>query len=366
MDQGVGKTFRDRGSERGEGGGAPIAAQRSETIEIEPEVLGRLMPMALWVDADGRIKMVGPTLQKLIGVAALGGEFDQHFELRRVRSAQKAASLRELVGQRLHLIPRRAETTILRGIAVPVGPCGGILVNATFGVGLADAVRDHGLTEADFAPSDLAMELLYLQEAKSVVMGQFKALNSRLEQARQVAELQALTDPLTNLANRRAFDQALTRAVLLAQDGGTPFGVAHLDLDLFKAVNDTMGHAAGDHVLNVVSAVLREETRRSDVVARVGGDEFVLLLRGQADADDLQALGDRIIKRLEEPVTYEDRVCRISGSIGIALSTSYPQLQAEQILADADGALYASKRRGRAQCTVLRSGKRLDEDPRLN
>lgn len=367
MDQRIADTAKDHsGLAEGVSAALQIAVKGCGKIELEPSVLGRLMPMALWVDVDGRIRMVGPTLKKLIGETALGAAFDQHFELRRVRSSQEAESLRDLVGERLHLIPRRAQTTILRGIAVPVGHCGGILVNATFGVGLADAVRDHGLTEADFAPSDLAMELLYLQEAKSVVMGELRALNSRLEQARQVAELQALTDPLTGLANRRAFDQALARAVLLAQEGGTPFAVAHLDLDLFKAVNDTMGHAAGDHVLNVVSLVLREETRRADVVARMGGDEFVLLLRGYADVADLQVLGDRIIQRLEEPVAYEDQVCRISGSIGVAMSSSYMRLQAEQILADADGALYASKRRGRARCTVLRAGQSLEEDQRLN
>jgi diguanylate cyclase (GGDEF)-like protein len=335
-----------------------------ERIEIEPEVLGRLMPMALWVCADGYIKMVGPTLLKLIGGDALGDAFDHHFELRRVRSAQKAVSLRDLVGQRLHLIPRRAQTTILRGIAVPVGPCGGNLVNLTFGVGLADAVRDHGLTEADFAPNDLAMELLYLQEAKSIVMGQFKAVNSRLEQARQVAELQALTDSLTGLPNRRAFDQALGRAVALAQDGGAPFAVAHLDLDLFKWVNDTMGHAGGDHVLTIVSKVLREETRCTDVVARVGGDEFVMLLRGQASLSELQALGDRIIRRLQAPFAFEDRVCRISGSIGIALSTSYREVRAERISAHADRALYASKRQGRARCTIFRKEAQLEPDMR--
>lgn len=355
----------DTNTQDARGLGAAQGARAAQgRIELEPEFLGRLMPMSLWLDCDGRIVMLGPTLAKLIGETALGQAFEAHFELRRVRSACRGESLQELAGQRLHLIPRRAEATILRGIAVPVGVEGAMLLNTTFGVGLAEAVRDHGLTEADFAPSDLAMELLYLQEAKTVVMGELRALNTRLDSARQVAEHQALTDPLTGLANRRAFGQALAQSILLAQDTGTPFSVAHLDLDLFKSVNDTLGHAAGDHVLSAVAEILGEETRRSDVVARVGGDEFVLLLRGRADGDDMQQLGDRIIRRLEQPMRFEGQSCQISGSIGVVLSTSYQSLSAEEILAAADGALYASKRRGRARCTVLRGGARIVEDQR--
>lgn len=333
----------------------PLGAQR--WVDLEPEFVGRLMPMSLWLDPDARILMMGPTLTKLIGAGAVGERFAEHFELRRGRSASRGETLRDLIGQRLHLRPRRAEATLLRGIAVPVGTDGEMLINTTFGVGLAEAVRAHALTEADFAPSDLAMEFLYIQEAKTVVMGELRALNTRLETARRTAEHQALTDPLTGLVNRRALDQALGRSILLAQETGTPFCVAHLDLDLFKAVNDTLGHAAGDHVLMAVAEILLEETRRSDVVARVGGDEFILLLRGRADAADMQLLGDRIIRRLETPIPFEGEMCRISGSIGVALSTSYRSLSAEEILADADGALYASKRRGRARCTVLRARK---------
>ncbi|WP_376871442.1 diguanylate cyclase domain-containing protein [Albirhodobacter sp. R86504] len=339
-----------------------------DLIPLLPEVIGRLMPMSLWIDDEHRIRMLGPTLEKLIGKDAKNGLFSDHFDLRRGRSACRGERLGDLIGQRLHLVPKRAAATILRGVAVPVGLPGslerGFLFNTTFGVGLAEAVRDHSLTEADFAPSDLAMELLYLQEAKSVVMGELRALNSRLETARQVAEHQALTDPLTGLGNRRAFDQALARSILLTQDTGTPFAVAHLDLDLFKSVNDTMGHAAGDHVLLAVAEILTSETRRSDVVARVGGDEFMILMRGRADEDDLQRLGDRIIERLEQPVMFEGECCRISGSIGVAMSPSYPNLLAEDILADADSALYASKRRGRGRCTIRREGDAIAEEQR--
>jgi GGDEF domain-containing protein len=130
-----------------------------------------------------------------------------------------------------------------------------------------EAVRRYGLTVADFAATDLTIEMLYLVEAKSAVMEELRHLNLRLHGAKAAAEEQALSDTLTGLCNRRALDLGLGA---LVQQGQT-FGLMHLDLDYFKQVNDTHGHAAGDAVLRQVALVLREETRASDLVARVGG-----------------------------------------------------------------------------------------------
>ena len=162
-----------------------------------------------------------------------------------------------------------------RGLAVPLDG-GGVLINLSFGMTVVEAVRDHRLTDADFAPTDLAMELLYLVEAKTAVMQELRDMNRRLEGAKTAAEEQALTDTLTGLRNRRAMDMALSRLMLR----GTPFGLMHLDLDFFKAVNDTLGHAAGDHVLRQVARVLRVQMRGGDTVARMGGDEFVVAPAG--------------------------------------------------------------------------------------
>jgi diguanylate cyclase len=330
-------------------------------LGLGAKALGSLMPMYLWLGPGGDIRGAGPTLDKLCGEWPLKGcHFAEHFRLSRMRTRPGTLRLQDMVGHRLHLGLRLHPTTTLRGLAVPVGagrPEEGIFLNLSFGIGLADAVRDHGLTAADFAPSDLAMELLYLQEAKAAIMAELRGLNERLEGARRAAEARAQTDPLTGLANRRALDLALDRSIAALGQGGAPFAVAHLDLDHFKAVNDSLGHAAGDHVLGRVARILTEETRRHDLVARMGGDEFVLLLRGTVDPASLRALGARIIERLEEPSEFEGQLCRISGSLGVALSTSYAVPEAERMLSDADGALYASKRRGRARCTVLVPGE---------
>jgi len=118
-------------------------------------------------------------------------------------------------------------------------------------------------------------------------MGEVSKMALRLQGAKARAEEQALTDVLTGLGNRRAMERALST---LMQNGGG-FALIHLDLDYFKQVNDTLGHAAGDHVLAEVASLLRASVRGADLVARVGGDEFVILLAGVQDRGLLERVG---------------------------------------------------------------------------
>jgi diguanylate cyclase (GGDEF)-like protein len=122
-----------------------------------------------------------------------------------------------------------------------------------------------------------------------------------------------------------------------------------VDLDFFKAVNDTLGHAAGDHVLQQVARVLVEETRADDTVARTGGDEFVLIFDGLRERQKLSDIAARIIARLSEPIPFQGELCRISASIGIAIWGGGAPADHKQLLTDADLALYASKHQGRAR-----------------
>ncbi|OCX64694.1 hypothetical protein BFP70_10975 [Thioclava sp. SK-1] len=323
--------------------------QGSGHARMSTVALGQLMPMCLWLGPDHTILSMGPTLEKIIGGPdAIGKSFHDVFLIGR-GGARTCAKLEPT--RRIHLSLRKKPAISLRGALVQ-SDGGGFILNLTFGIHLTEAIREFSMTEADFASSDLAMELLYLQEAKTVVLNELRGLNRRLEDARRSAEDQARTDALTGLSNRRAFDAALSSALVDRRLSGRPFALAHLDLDHFKAVNDTLGHAAGDQVLTQVARILREETRDRDVVARVGGDEFVLLLRDILDPAPLQALGVRIISRLEEPVPFENTVCRISGSIGVVISSNYDDPTPEQMMADADAVLYQSKREGRARCTI--------------
>jgi len=218
-------------------------------------------------------------------------------------------------------------------------------MNLSFGISVIDAVQEYKLTSADFAATDLTIEMLYLVEAKSAAMEASRKLNLRLQGAKIAAEEQAYTDTLTGLKNRRAIEHVLGRSF----DWGTPFALMQVDLDWFKTVNDTLGHAAGDHVLQTVAKVLVEETRDKDTVARIGGDEFLIMLPDTHDPEVIEAIAGRIIRCLTEPIPYQGDLCRISASIGTALFEPGQSVSVEEVVHMADVALYASKRAGRSQ-----------------
>lgn len=306
-------------------------------------LLAGLCPMHAVLDAEGHLVQAGPTFAKLFGARALQGmRFLDLIELRRPHQAGNMADLLASAGARLRLRLRAAPHTALKGVLLPL-PGGGAVVNLSFGISVVEAVRDFDLTGADFAATDLTTEMLYLIEAKSAAMDASRKLNLRLQGARIAAEEQAFTDMLTGLRNRRALDHVLDRLMQSEQD----FALLHLDLDFFKQVNDTLGHAAGDHVLQEVARRLRDEVRSDDLIARVGGDEFVILLLGMTERAPVGDLADRMIARLEKPVPYRAQHCRISGSIGITLSCAYDSPEPVRMMADADLALYAAKGRGR-------------------
>jgi diguanylate cyclase (GGDEF)-like protein len=309
--------------------------------------LGQMMPLFVWLDPALRIVAAGPTLHKLCDAGQSGHleghPFDTVFDLQRPRCLRADTS----DAQRVRLCLRGRPGTAFRGVAVPLAPPGGLFLNLSFGISVAGAVRAHDLTSSDFAATDLAIELLYLQEANAAVLQELRRANHRLISAKSDAEEQALTDALTGLRNRRAMD----RALIGATSAHVPFGLMHVDLDYFKQVNDTLGHAAGDHVLAEVARALREETRASDVVARVGGDEFVILFPGLTEACALTSIAERIIRRLETPILWQGQTCRVSASIGFTASTLYAVPEPDRLLSDADHALYHSKRNGRGVAT---------------
>jgi len=310
---------------------------------LSPASLGQLMPMFLWLDAGCRIRGAGPTLLKLLGRDVTGLLLDEVFALRNSRDADSVMALAR--AQRLQMSLRAAPGTAFKAVAVPLMGETGVLLNLSFGYGVRDAVRDHGLSATDFAGTDLAIELLYLHEAKTAVMGELTRMADRLQRAKARAEHQAATDPLTGLGNRRAMEAALSQH-LRAGDG---FALLHLDLDYFKQVNDTLGHAAGDHVLAEVASKLRSSVRGGDLVARVGGDEFVILLVGMTEQAALERVGAQIYTRMRDPILFEGQPCRVALSIGAVLVAPSAGQGAESLQAQADRALYASKGAGRAR-----------------
>jgi|AntRauMFilla1563_2_1112583.scaffolds.fasta_scaffold02075_3 diguanylate cyclase (GGDEF)-like protein len=326
--------------------GLPTAL--TQVIGLSGGALDTLMPMHVWADDHGRIVQAGPTVLKMIARAIVSGEglFDL-IDIRRPARVTTVPDLLQHTGRKLAVALRSAPDLPLRGTVTGLQGGAGIILNLSLGLSFVRAVAEFGLTLNDFSPSDQTVELLYLHEANQSAARLSRHLTERLENARRAAEEQALTDTLTGLSNRRAMDMELAR--LLAEPN-EDFGLLHLDLDFFKQVNDTLGHAAGDHVLGHVASALKGELRRADMAARVGGDEFVLLVRDCDDAARLCGIADRLIRQIEAPIRFDGQPCRISASVGIAMTAAYdPRPTADRLLNDADIALYAAKHAGRGR-----------------
>ena len=325
----------------------------SENADIF-ETISRFKPMNVIYDEKGKIIHAGPTFLKILGDHdPIGQNIEDVLELRddgrhRDRDASEILPLGSLIFVRL----RHGFTAQLKGMSMRLARTNHNLLELSFGISLVDAVNQCRLTAADFAPTDMAIELLYLVEAKSAVLEEIKQLNQRLQGAKLEAEEQAYTDMLTGLNNRRAMDEVLERLI----DTKADFAMMHLDLDYFKSVNDTMGHAAGDAVLEKVAIVLKDEIRDGDLVARIGGDEFILIFVKFTGHDKLMQKAYQIIERLEEPVPFGDEMCKISGSIGITTTELYSDLDADEMMRDADMALYYSKDEGRGRPTFFTKG----------
>lgn len=314
-------------------------------------MLDTLCPMHVVLNSTGHIVHAGPTTQKLHpnGPSLIGQRFLEIFVLKRPRAVASVTDLLNVSGMKLHLQMRDPPMTELKGVLVPSLYEGQIVVNLSFGISIVDAVGEFGLNCGDFAHTDLTIEMLYLVEAKSAAMEASRKMNLRLQGAKIAAEEQAFTDTLTGLKNRRAMDHFLERYI----EEDRTFALMQIDLDFFKAVNDTKGHAAGDHVLQVVSRVMVDETRETDTVARIGGDEFIILLPSAQSEASLRSIGGRIISKLEVPILFQGEHCQISASIGTAFFEPGCELTADQLVSNADVALYASKDAGRARQTFF-------------
>lgn len=175
-----------------------------------------------------------------------------------------------------------------------------------------------------------------------------------LEIARQKLEHDSRHDALTGLANRRLLDET-TQTLMDRLDEDAQFGVLHLDLDYFKKINDTLGHAAGDATLIHVGAIVKSLIGDKGLVCRNGGDEFVVLLYDVASRQDLAALCGTIIKRIAEPMVLQSQVNTFSVSIGGAIGTGALRDPSE-VFINADVALYAAKFDGRACYRLFKPG----------
>jgi diguanylate cyclase (GGDEF)-like protein len=165
-------------------------------------------------------------------------------------------------------------------------------------------------------------------------------------QMRTAAEKMALFDPLTNLPNRRMLSDRMLEAELRALDAGWKVGVIYLDLDGFKLINDTLGHEAGDEILKNVSAAMTPMLGPGDCLARVGGDEFVVLVEDLQDKAELMILAERLKAAVESQKIPGDGLSTVQTSCGIAIFPNDGE-SAHDVMREADTAMYRAKRQRR-------------------
>jgi diguanylate cyclase (GGDEF)-like protein len=161
-------------------------------------------------------------------------------------------------------------------------------------------------------------------------------------------ERAARVDSLSGLANRAEFFRCCASELASRRDGDAAVAVLYVDLDGFKAVNDSAGHAHGDAVIVETAARLAGVVRRGDLVARLGGDEFAVLCAGVDRSEVVTAIAERIVAALAEPIVHDGVASSVGASVGVALALP-SEVDPDDVVARADGALYRAKAEGRGR-----------------
>jgi diguanylate cyclase (GGDEF)-like protein len=230
-----------------------------------------------------------------------------------------------------------------------------MLIPATLGLpiligGLALFVAQHRATPTDAVIAAMVVMNAMLLTALVTLTGyKLLAADAARRQAENSLQQLARTDYLTGLPNRRHFNEILMDRMALAQRRSRKsFAVVYMDLDGFKTVNDSLGHAAGDRLLQDVAEHLRSCVRPGDVIARYGGDEFTMLLNEVNSADDATRVAAKIVEDMPKSATSDGKTIPVGISVGLVVSEAR-HLTLEGLLSDADAALYRAKKNGRGQ-----------------
>ncbi len=233
-------------------------------------------------------------------------------------------------------------------------------------IGCEDAWLDERITAHNAANSTVEQHLVSGQWLRIVERGTadggrvgLRIDITELKQNQEMLEQHARTDYLTGLMNRRGLNERLDT---LSDDmkPGERIAILHVDLDKFKSINDSQGHDAGDFVLRHCAKVLRDTSPDQQLVARFGGDEFIVLVKSHRSTQHTLGFAKRLVKMLSKPVVFRDRVCDFGASIGIAFHDPIKSRKTEVALTGADIALNAAKLAGRGVCRLFADEMRRD------
>ncbi|BER91694.1 hypothetical protein M15_04380 [Atrimonas thermophila] len=278
---------------------------------------------------------VGYDLEKLARVTLTGEELSREMtpEVKVVRNLDELNRSR-LSKEKLELLAESGrEGTIRATLSVPL-----VLEGEIVGFFNLDNLEDP---EA-FGPGEIEIAQLFAEQI-SVVLERLR-LEEKLEEQKRLLEHLSCHDPLTDLLNKRAFQEMAGKVLALARREKKPAFVLYLDLRGFKEVNDRFGHEAGDAILQVIAERLQKSLRENDVLARVGGDEFIIVIYG-GDRNSVAGIAERIASSVREPLVWEGNVLSVAANLGIAI---YPEDAdtLEELVRKADLAMYRAKRNG--------------------
>ncbi len=295
-----------------------IAEAQTRDSERRLKLLTDHVPVVIvYIDREHRYQFINATFEKWFGVSAR--ESLMH-------------SMREVLGEQAYQL---REQHLLRAFA-------GEEVDYEFTVDNEAGERTFHTSYVPDVGERGAVEGVYglIHEITKT-----KAMHTALQFA-------AATDTLTGIANRRRFDEQLAQSMQRTRAARAPMALAYLDIDRFKAINDSLGHKAGDEVLKEFASRLVRSVRASDLVARLAGDEFVIILEGVNSAAEVRHVGAKIVDAIRQPFELASGPLPVTTSIGIAIFRE-GALTPAQLLDLADQALYAAKGQGRDGVALL-------------
>ncbi len=177
------------------------------------------------------------------------------------------------------------------------------------------------------------------------VLGQINQYTKLLEEKNMELYQMANYDALTSLSNRSHFIKSTEEYIKKASIENITFGIMFIDLDYFKTINDKYGHQVGDELLKIVSKIITSIIKSNDMAARIGGDEFLLLLK-DVNRTQIESISKRILERLSEPIIIDKNICKVGASIGVSIYP-YDGITIDELISKSDEAMYRVKKEGR-------------------